>query len=117
MISPKNEAITPFRQMMREFVEKVCDKAEMRARQKGRPMDPWNYYTPEFIRERLMQEINEWREKANSHSRWEEQDELYDIAALAGSAWRAIEGDEFKRQLLENRPWAPSWPKVEESEK
>ena len=43
-----------FRNALLKFAYAVGDKAVRRAKEKGRPMDPWNEYEPEFIRGRLI---------------------------------------------------------------
>ncbi len=86
-----------FREAMNEFLEVVVAKATRRAKEKGRPMDPWNEYEPEFIRGRLIEEIGEFLarfttfddENNNGIAQWQqEHDELFDIVALACSLWK-----------------------------
>lgn len=82
-------------------MDQVWLKAVERAKQEKRPMDPWNVYEPEFIRGRLIEEIGKWlakftvndNEGNNGIEQWEaENDELYDIVALACSVWMTHEG-------------------------
>lgn len=89
-----------FRAALSEFMEKVGDKAIRRAREKGRPMDPWNHYPPVFISLRLNQEIKEWQKSKKFTDA--ELDELYDIAALACSRFWAVR----KRNGYEKRQGA-----------
>ena len=90
-----------FKKALDAFKEKVAEKALARAKEKGRPTDPWNAYEPEFIRGRLIQEIGEFLEKFlvfdNQEGRTpkdvqDENSELFDITALACSLWMANEG-------------------------
>jgi hypothetical protein len=89
-----------FKDALDAFMSHVAEKAIRRAKEKGRPMDPWNVYEPEFIRARLVEEIGEWlanyttndNENNNGTEQWQaESDELYDITALACSLWMTKE--------------------------
>jgi len=76
---------------MNEFLELVVAKATRRAKEKGRPMDPWNEYEPEFIRGLLIEEIGEFLAQFTTFddAQWQqEHDELFDIVALACSLWK-----------------------------
>jgi len=83
---------------MQEFMEKATEKALRRAKEKARPTDPWNAYEPEYIRGRLIEEIGEFLAKFITFDNQEgrspgdaedENDELYDLASLACSLWKA----------------------------
>jgi hypothetical protein len=97
------DAPKTFRIALDRFSEAVYKKAIGRARQKHRPMDPWNHYEPEYIRGRLIEEIGEFLAKFTTFDNEEirgiedernEHSELFDICALACSLWMAHQNTE-----------------------
>jgi len=83
---------------MDEFIPHVLEKAIRRAKEKDRPMDPWNEFEPEFIRGRLIMEIGEFLKDFLSNdnedgrslaTQIDEESELFDIVVLACSLWKA----------------------------
>ena len=105
-LSRSDSVQNPFREALDEFVVEVAEKATRRAKEKGRPLDPWNHYEPEFIRARLIEEIGEFlskyttfdNEDNNGIHEWrEENSELFDITALACSLWKCHNSTEFNK--------------------